>query len=168
MTRSLASLVGPVGVVACHQVQEGHDESQTRGGSLGLPVADAVLVLALVEEDEVPQAPGQAQYQGYHVVHDLKECLGQYGGCGDGAEAGEEENEGGDETGGHHQEEEHLGYVLVRVVEVEVVAHDTHGHDTQQYLQEHDEARGLLHVAHVDEDRRGCRGGGHAVDCYLR
>jgi len=102
------------------------------------------------------------------VVHALEEGFGEDGGGGDGAEGGEEEHGGGDEAGGGDEEEEELGHhVAVGVVPGEVVAHDGRGRDPEQDMQDLEDARHGLGVAHIDEDCSGGGGGGGAVEGHL-
>jgi len=120
--------------------------------------------------NEQGEPGGEVQQGRYHVVHALEEGLGEDGGGGDGAEGGEEEHGGGDEAGGGDEEEEELRHHgdVGGVVPLHVVPDDGHAGYAEQNVQDLEDARCCLGVAHVDEDRCGGGGGGGAVEGDLR
>lgn len=103
------------------------------------------------------------------MIQRLKECLGDDGGGGDGAEAGEEQEGGGDEAGCGYEEEEELRYKLLGSGgPVDVVARDAHHNAPKQDLEDLEYSREGFEVSHIDKEGRGGGGGDHPVYGDLR
>jgi len=165
------SFVGLDGVETGAQVEEGVHHSQASGGQLGFLVGHIVPSVATVYDDEEPNARTQTEQQRCHMVHCLKEGLGEDGGGGNRPQRCHEKQRGRDEAGRQGYQEEQLGQHVVVIathVAVDEVPDDGHGHDPDDHLQEFEGPRQGLDIANVDEDGRGGGCGGHAVDRHLR